>query len=47
MDLDAAANERNEAVISASASRVTVRVIHTDEELMIARAVYQVLGVPQ
>jgi acetate kinase len=45
--LDAAANERNEAVISASASRVTVRVIHTDEELMIARAVYQVLGVPQ
>ena len=44
MELDAAANARNAAVISARASRVAVRVIHTDEELMIARSVYRVLG---
>ncbi len=31
-------------VISAPAARVTVRVIHTDEELMIARTVCRVLG---
>ncbi len=35
---DAAANEANAAVISSSASRVSVRVIPTDEELMIARS---------
>ena len=44
VELDAAANGRNEAVISTHASRVTVRVIRTDEELMIARSVYRVLG---
>ena len=42
--LDAAANDANGAVISAAASAVTVRVIRTDEELMIARSVYRVLG---
>jgi acetate kinase len=37
--LSAARNRRNGAVISTSVSPVTVRVIPTDEELMIARAV--------
>jgi acetate kinase len=31
-------------VISTAASRVAVRVIHTDEELMIAKTVCRVLG---
>jgi acetate kinase len=44
VELDTAANDRNEAVISAIASRVAVRVIRTDEELMIARSVCRVLG---
>jgi acetate kinase len=44
VEVDAATNGRNEAVISTHASRVTVRVIRTDEELMIARSVYRVLG---
>ena len=44
VELDAAANAKNDAVISAAGSRVTVRVIHTDEELMIARSVCRVLG---
>lgn len=42
--LDEARNARNAAVISAKGSRATVRVIRTDEELMIARAVYRQLG---
>jgi acetate kinase len=33
-------------VISTDASRATVRVIRTDEELMIARSVCRVLGLP-
>ena len=37
VELDAAANAGDEAVISASGSRVEVRVIPTDEEAMIAR----------
>jgi len=37
-------NASNEAVISTDTSRVTVRVIRTDEELMIARSVCRVLG---
>ena len=37
-------NTANEGVISAAASRVAVRVIRTDEELMIAKTVCQVLG---
>ncbi len=37
-------NALNEGVISAADGQVTVRVIHTDEELMIARTVCRVLG---
>ena len=37
-------NAANEGVISADASRVAIRVIHTDEELMIAKTVCSVLG---
>jgi acetate kinase len=37
-------NAVNECVISAAASRVTVRVMHTDEERMIAETVCRVLG---
>jgi acetate kinase len=37
-------NAANEGVISATASRVAVRVIHTDEELMIAKTGCRVLG---
>lgn len=44
VEIDAAANARNESVISSSPSRVTVRVIRTDEELMIARSVARTIG---
>ncbi|OFW67862.1 MAG: acetate kinase [Actinobacteria bacterium RBG_13_63_9] len=44
IELEAKRNAANEGVISAAASRVAVRVIRTDEELMIARSVYRVLG---
>src|SRR5450830_1807844 len=37
-------NKANAAVISTDASRATVRVIRTDEELMIARSVCRILG---
>ncbi|HEY5119075.1 MAG TPA: hypothetical protein VII90_06430 [Anaerolineales bacterium] len=37
-------NAENAAVISKDAGRVAVRVICTDEELMIARSVCRVLG---
>jgi acetate kinase len=37
-------NVQTAGVISADASRITVRVMRTDEELMIARAVGRVLG---
>lgn len=42
--LDAAGNASNAPVISSPESRVTVRVIPTDEEQMIARSVLRVLG---
>ena len=42
--LDAANNEKSAAVISAESAPVKVRVIPTDEELMIARSVRRVLG---
>jgi acetate kinase len=42
--LEDASNERNAAVISAPTSRVTVRVIPTDEEHVIARAVRNLLA---
>jgi acetate kinase len=42
--LDAASNEADAAVISSSESRVRVRVIKTDEDLMIVRHVRSTLG---
>jgi acetate kinase len=42
--LDNVRNTANTSLISAEASPVTVRVIRTDEELMIARSVSRVLG---
>jgi acetate kinase len=44
IELDEHHNAANDGVISAATSRVDVRVIHTDEELMIARSVCHVLG---
>jgi acetate kinase len=42
--LDAARNNSNAPIITTEGSHVTVRVIRTDEELQIARAVLQLLG---
>ena len=44
IELEEKQNTASESVISATASRVAVRVIHTDEELMIAKTVCRVLG---
>jgi acetate kinase len=44
VELDAPSNASNALVISSPAARVTVRVIPTDEELMIARAAHRLLG---
>lgn len=44
IELDPRANGRGAAVISRRAGRVTVRVIRTDEELMIARSVWRAVG---
>lgn len=44
VELDRRRNAKNAAVISPEAGRVRVRVIRTDEELMIARSVVRVLG---
>jgi acetate kinase len=44
IELEEKRNAANEGVISAAGSRVAVRVIRTDEELMIAKTVCQVLG---
>lgn len=43
VELDEASNAINASVISAEASRVSVRVIPTNEELMIARSVFRLL----
>jgi acetate kinase len=43
IEVDAKQNAANAAVISAQTSRVAVRVMHTDEEWMIARTVCRVL----
>ena len=43
--IDEKQNAANAGVISASSGRVTVRVMHTDEEVMIAKAVCQVLDI--
>jgi acetate kinase len=45
IELEEKKNAKNEGVISANASRVAVRVIHTDEEIMIAKTVCRVLGI--
>jgi acetate kinase len=44
IELEEKRNAASEGVISAAASRVPVRVIHTDEEWMIASTVCLVLG---
>jgi acetate kinase len=44
IELDETRNAANEGVISAAAARVAVRVMHTDEERMIAETVCRVLG---
>jgi acetate kinase len=44
IELEEKQNVAHAGVISAAASRVTVRVIHTDEELMIARSVCRTIG---
>jgi acetate kinase len=44
IELDQARNARNAALISPDAGRVTVRVIHTDENLMIATLVTRLLN---
>ena len=44
LELDEKRNSANADVISSAASRVKVRVIRTDEELMIARSVSRVFG---
>ena len=44
IEIEAKRNTANEAVISAAAGRVIVRVIKTDEEWMIANIVCRVLG---
>ncbi len=44
LSLDDASNAASAAVISAETSRVVVRVIRTDEELMIAKTVFRLLG---
>ena len=44
VELDEARNAENAPLISADTGRVAVRVIRTDEELMIARSVCRVLG---
>jgi acetate kinase len=44
IELEERRNAAGEGVISAATSRVAVRVIHTDEELMIARSVTGLLG---
>lgn len=45
IELDAARNPVHAGVISADGSRVTVHVIHTDEELMLAEGTCEALGI--
>ncbi|MEI7838119.1 MAG: hypothetical protein WCK05_17085 [Planctomycetota bacterium] len=44
IELDEKRNAANEGIMSVAASRVVVRVIHTNEELMIAKTVCHVIG---
>ena len=43
IEIDSASNERSEPVISTGTGRVDVRVIRTDEEVMITKAVARIL----
>jgi acetate kinase len=43
IEIDPKRNTTGAAVVSAAASRVTVRVVRTDEELIIAKAVFRIL----
>jgi acetate kinase len=45
IELDEKQNMVNEGVISSNSSKVTARVIHTDEEWMIAKLTCHVLGI--
>jgi acetate kinase len=44
IELNKSRNAKTAAVISRNSSRITVRVIRTNEELMIARSVCRLLG---
>lgn len=44
LEIDEAGNSNNAEIISANSSRVEVRVMHTNEELVIARSVCRMLG---
>ncbi|GBL45603.1 acetate kinase [Sulfuriferula multivorans] len=46
IEIEEKRNATNADVISAATSRVTVRVMHTDEEVMIAKSVCHVLDIP-
>jgi acetate kinase len=46
IEIDDKRNASNDGVISAPSSRITVRVMHTDEEVMIAKSVCHVLDIP-
>ena len=46
IELDEVPNEKNETIISSDSSKVSVRVIKTNEELMIARSVCDLLNYP-
>jgi acetate kinase len=45
IDLDEARNQANVGVISADTARVSVRVMRTDEESVIAKLTLRVLGI--
>ena len=44
IELDESRNARSEGVISTDASRATIGVIRTDEEMVIAESVHRILG---
>jgi len=46
IEIDQRQNAANAGVISAETGRVAVRVMHTDEEVMIARSVCHALDIP-
>ena len=46
IEIEEKRNVANAGVISTETSRVVVRVMHTDEEVMIAKSIYRVLGLP-